>query len=403
MRCGSADSGHPVIDHQPTAHARCHLIPQPLLSRAFRPFFLLAALFAMVAMAVWGLVLAGFGPPLDAGWHGHEMIFGYGGAVIAGFVLTAAPNWTGRRPIGARSLSGLILLWVAARLAAVIPGLPVQLRAIVCAAFFAALALAAGWSVIPARSRRNYAVIGLLAAFSILELCFWLVPAFRLRVLNATLMLILVLIAIVGGRVIPLFTGNATPGLHTRPGGQWRDFLAVAILGLLAALALVPGCPRLLYGAIAALGAVTHLARMQGWGARRTLTRPILWVLHLAYFCLSVGLALLAARDFGAPMPSLVPLHVLAVGALGLMTLGMMTRVSLGHTGRVISADRWTTVAYVLLLMAVVVRAGGPFFCQGSCRMVMLLAAGFWMAAFAIFLVSYLRVLVRPRIDGRSG
>lgn len=403
MRCGSADSGHPAIDYQPATHARCHLIPQPLLARAFRPFFLLAALFAIVAMAVWGLILAGFGPPLDARWHGHEMIFGYGGAVIAGFVLTAAPNWTGRRPTGVWPLSGLILLWIAARLATVIPGLPALLRAIVCAAFFAALALAAGWLVIPARSRRNYPVLGLLAAFSALELLFWLVPSFRLRVLNATLMLIMALISIVGGRVIPMFTGNATPGLHTRPGGQRRDFLAVAILGLLAALALVPGCPRLLYGAIAALGAITHLARMRGWGARRTLTRPILWVLHLAYFCLPLGLALLAARDFGAPMPPLIPLHVLAVGALGLMTLGMMTRVSLGHTGRVIAADHWTAVAYVLLLMAVVVRAAGPFFCHGSCRTAMLLAAGLWTAAFATFLVSYLHVLVKPRIDGRSG
>lgn len=376
---------------------------QLLLIRAFRPFFLLAALYAVIAMAVWSLVLAGSGFPLDAQWHGHEMIFGYGGAVIAGFVLTAALNWTGRRQIGLLPLSGLVLLWVAGRLVVLIPRFSVLPKAIVGAAFFAALALAAGWSVIPARSRRNYAIIGVLAVFSALDLFFWLVPDFRLHVLNTALMLILVLISIIGGRVIPFFTGNATPGLHTRPGGQPRDLIATVMLVLLAVLALEPNCPRTLYGAIAGLAAGAHLMRMQGWGAAHTLTRPILWVLHLAYLCLPIGLALLAARDLGAPVPVFAPLHVLAVGAFGLMTLGMMTRVSLGHTGRAIVADRQATVAYGLLFLAVVVRAGGPFVCSGSCRTILLLAAGLWIASFTIFLISCVHVLVTPRIDGRPG
>ena len=377
------------------------MISQSLLAKAFRPFFLLAALFAVIAMIVWSLVLAGSGPPLGAQWHGHEMIFGYGGAVIAGFILTAASNWTGRRAVSGLPLVLLVLAWLAARIVVVMPDLPALFKAVVCASFFASLALAAGWSVILARSRRNYAVVGLLAAFSALELLFWLVPSFRVRVLHSALMLILVLIAIIGGRVIPLFTRNATPGLHTRPGRQWRDFIAVAILVALSVLALCPNCSRALYGAIAALGALTHLLRMQGWGTARTLTRPILWVLHLAYLCLPAGLALLAARDFNVPIPALVPLHVLAVGALGLMTLGMMTRVSLGHTGRIVAADRKTTLAYVLLLLAVVVRAAGPFLCSASYRAAMLLAASLWIAAFAIFLASYVRVLVTRRVDDK--
>lgn len=379
------------------------MISHPLLIRAFRPFFLLATSYAIIAMAEWSLVLAGSGLSLSPQWHGHEMIFGYGGAVIAGFVLTAASNWTGTKPVGGRLLLGLVCLWVAGRLVILIPGLPLLPKAIVCAAFFAALALVAGRSIISARSRRNYAVVGLLVVFAALDLFFWLIPGFRLHVLKATLMLILVLISIIGGRVIPFFTRNATPGMDTRPGGQPRDHIATAMLVLLAMLTLDPNCPRTLYGSVAALGALTHLMRMQGWGAARTLTRPILWVLHLAYLCLPIGLGLLAVRNLGAPVPAFVPLHVLAVGAFGLMTLGMMTRVSLGHTGRVIAADRWTTSAYVLLVLSVIARAGGPFFCSKSCWMVMLLAAGFWIAAFMVFLASYLRVFLAPRVDGQPG
>jgi len=216
-------------------------------------------------------------------------------------------------------------------------------------------------------------------------------------------MFILVLVALVGGRVIPAFTRNATPGLRARPGGQWRDRAALASLAVLGLLALCPATQRLVFGGVAAFAALAHGLRMWGWGGRATLRRPILWVLHAAYACLPLGLGLLAARDFGAPVPRWVPLHVLALGALGLMTLGMMTRVSLGHTGRRIVAGKATTSAYLLLAAAVVARTVGPFLGTSMWRMWMLGAASLWVLAFAVFLLVYARILIAPRPDGRPG
>jgi uncharacterized protein involved in response to NO len=375
----------------------------PLFALGFRLFFLLAAVFAVVAMLLWGFVLAGHGPALGPLWHGHEMLFGYVGAVIAGFILTAAATWTERPTLVGAPLVALALVWVAARIVVAIPSVPDGLKAALCAGFFVFLAIGVGRPIVTAGSRRNYGIIAVLGVFAALELLYWLVPSLRTRVLDATLMFILVMITVIGGRVIPIFTSNEIPGLRVRPGGQWRDRVALASLVALGVLALIPATPQPLFAAVAALGALAHALRMLGWGGGKTLHRPILWVLQAAYVCLPVGLALFAARGFGAPIPFWVPLHVLAVGALGLMTFGMMTRVSLGHTGRLIVAGRATTWAYVLLVAAVVVRSGGSFLDASSWRAAMLIAVGLWTAAFVIFLAVYARILLTPRADGKPG
>ncbi|MGH8225608.1 MAG: NnrS family protein [Gammaproteobacteria bacterium] len=385
------------------SNASSNLRFPPVLALGFRPFFLLAGLFAVVAMLLWGFVLAGHGPALGPLWHGHEMLFGYAGAVIASFVLTAAANWTKRTTLIRAPLAAIALVWVAARIVVALPAAPDGLKAALCAGFFVFLAIGVGRPIIAAGSRRNYGIIAVLSVFAALELLYWLVPGLRTHVLDATLMFILVMVALIGGRVIPAFTRGATPGLRVRPAGLWRDRVAMATLVALGVLALIPATPRPLFAAIAALGALAHALRMLGWGGEKTLGRPILWVLQAAYFCLPAGLALWAAQGFGAPIPFWVPLHVLAVGALGLMTLGMMTRVSLGHTGRLIVADKMTTLAYVLLIAAVVVRAGGPFLGAVSWQTIMLVAVGLWTAAFAIFVFAYTRILVSPRADGKPG
>ncbi|MGH8427619.1 MAG: NnrS family protein [Gammaproteobacteria bacterium] len=379
------------------------LFSLPLLALGFRLFFLLAGLFAVVAMLLWGFVLAGHGPALGPLWHGHEMLFGYAGAVIAGFVLTAAANWTKRPTLIRASLAAIALVWVAARIVVALPAAPDGLKAALCAGFFVFLAIGVGRPIIAVRSSRNYGVIAVLSVFAALELLYWLAPGLRARVLDAALMFILVMVALIGGRVIPAFTRNATPGLRVRPAGLWRDRVAMAALIALGVLALIPATPQPLFAAVAALGAAAHALRMLGWGGGKTLSRPILWVLQAAYICLPAGLALWAAQGFGAPIPFWVPLHVLAVGALGLMTLGMMTRVSLGHTGRLIVADKATTLAYVLLIAAVVVRGGGPFLGAASYQTVMLVAVGLWTAAFVIFVLGYARILLSPRPDGKPG
>lgn len=374
-----------------------------MLALGFRPFFLLAGLFAVAAMVLWGMALDGRGPALGPLWHGHEMLFGYAGAVIAGFALTAAANWTGRPTLAGAPLAELALVWVAARIAVALPGAPDGIKAALCAGFFVFLGVGIGRPIVAARNRRNYGIVGVMAAFAGLELVYWLAPGLRASVLESALMFILVLVALIGGRIIPAFTRNATPGLEVRPAGQWRDRAAMASLVVLGLLALCPATRPPVFAGVAALGALAHAWRMSGWGGRSTLRRPVLWVLQMAYLCLPLGLALVAARGFGAPLPRWMPLHVLAVGALGLMTLGMMTRVSLGHTGRRIVAGKATTLAYLLLAAAVVVRAAGAFAGPSAWRAWMLVAASLWVLAFTMFLFVYSRMLLAPRPDGRPG
>lgn len=354
-------------------------------------------------MALWGAVLAGEGPALGPSWHGHEMLFGYTGAVIAGFVLTAASNWTGRPTLTGLSLAAIALVWVAARIVVPDPAVPAGVKAALCAGFYVFLAFGVGRPILAAQGRRNYGILLVLVVFAVLELMFWLDPARRSHVLEAALMFVMVMIAVIGGRVIPAFTRNATPGLKVRRPGQWRDRAAIGLLALFGVLLLTPGVPRWLLAAVSALAAVTHALRMQGWGGTRTLHRPILWVLQVAYLFLPVGLGLYAARNLGAPVPFWVPLHVLAVGGLGLMTLGMMTRVSLGHTGRMIAAGRLTVLSYGLLVAAVAVRSVGGLLAGAPWQGAMLAAAGLWSLAFLVFLFVYAHVLLEPRIDGKPG
>ncbi len=375
----------------------------PVLALGFRPFFLLASLFAVVSMAIWGSVIAAHGPALGPLWHGHEMLFGYAGAVIAGFVLTAASNWTGRSTLTGSALAAIVLVWVAARIVVPMPGVADGVKAALCSGFYVFLAFGVGRPIVATRGRRNYGVVLVLIGFAVLELYFWLMPIIRSRVLVAALMFVTVMIAVIGGRVIPGFTRNATPGLAVRAGGQWRDRIAIASLVAFGVFVLCPASPPWLLAAFAAIGAGAHALRMQGWGATVTARRPILWVLHLAYLFLPLGLGLYAALYLGAPVPLWVPLHVLAVGALGLMTLGMMTRVSLGHTGRVIIADRVTTLSYLLLVAAVIARGFGGWLEGAGWKAAMLVAAGLWTLSFVLFLALYARVLLAPRPDGRPG
>jgi len=373
----------------------------PVLALGFRPFFLLAALFAVVSMVIWGSVLAAHGPALGPLWHGHEMLFGYAGAVIAGFVLTAASNWTRRTTLTGSALAAIVLVWVAARIVVPMSVVPDGVKAALCSGFYVFLAVGVGRPILAARGRRNYGVVLVLLAFAVLELYFWLMPVIRSRVLLAALMFVMVMIAVIGGRVIPGFTRNATPGLAARASGQWRDRIAIASLVAFGVFVLCPASPPWLLAAFAAIGAVAHALRMQGWGAAATTRRPILWVLHVAYLFLPLGLGLYAALYLGAPVPPWVPLHVLGVGALGLMTLGMMTRVSLGHTGRVIIAGRMTSLSYLLLVAAVISRSVGGWLQGSGWKTAMLVAAVLWTLAFVAFLAIYARVLLEPRPDGR--
>lgn len=382
-----------------------------LLAKGFRPFFLLAAVWAIVAVPLWLVVQAG-GADLGvylvpADWHAHEMVFGFSVAVVAGFLLTAAANWTQRETATGALLLGLCVLWIAGRVALLASGvLPPALVATISLAFLPVLAIVIGRVIVLAKSKRNYGIVLVLAALFAAQLLT------HVGALQHDLMLerrgsllgvdlILVLIAVVGGRVIPLFTRNATKASDIES-NAWVDRAAIASVAVagLADVLLLSG-PAL--AAIMAVAAVLNALRMRRWGVQHTLREPLLWVLHVGYFFLPIGLALRAVAELTPHVQASAALHATTVGAIGVLTLGMMARVSLGHTGRAIVAPKAITVAFVLVILAAIVRVVGPMIGGRVSTPSLHAAATLWSLAFLLYVARIAPVLVAPRPDGRPG
>ena len=380
----------------------------------FRTFFLLAAIFAAVAMPVWvamrRAILAGPESWPAGAWHGHEILFGYVAAVIAGFLLTASPNWTGAGPIKGARLAGLAGLWLAGRVAmALSDTLPPALVAAVDVAFLPVLALSILPSLVAARQPRNLVFVPILlclAATNLVvhgEMLAWWDDGAS-AALVVTLDIVVLLIAAIGGRIVPSFTQAALQRagqeleIAAKP---WLDGLALGTLLLLAIIdAAVPW--SMAAGIVALVAAIAHGWRLARWKSRYTRGQSILWVLHLGYAALVAGLLLkgLAALDV---VPVDVALHALTVGAVGLMTLGVMSRVALGHTGRPLVVHRLVTVAYLLMAAAALVRVVVPWVEAGAITVVVDVSGTLWSAAYVLFLVIYAPMLTRARADGKPG
>jgi len=382
-----------------------------LLQKGFRPFFVLAALFAVGVVPLWLLVYTGHAGVgaylLPTVWHAHEMVFGFSAAVIAGFLLTAVPNWTSRPTATGGLLAALCLVWVAGRAALLLTGvLPAAVVAAVNLAFLPLLALTVGRVIVAARSRRNYGIVLALVALWLAQLATHagaLMGSIPWQT-NGPVMgvdLVILIIMVIGGRIIPLFTRNATKaeGIRNLP---WIDRLSLAgAVALLGADALsVTGAPL---AAIAAAAAALSAARMIHWGARHTLREPLLWVLHVGYAFVPLGFGLRALAVFVPQVTDSTALHALTLGAIGTLTLGMMARVSLGHTGRPLKASPALGVAFALVVLAALLRVVGPMV-GGALRTPSIHAAGTaWTVAFAIYLIGIGPFLFRPRPDGRPG
>lgn len=377
------------------------------LALGFRPFYLLAGIFAAVSVPLWAARFAGWlGEWVyfsESVWHAHEMIFGYALAVIVGFLFTAVRNWTGRPTPSGATLAAIAAAWLAARVLVFTPW--TELAAIADAGF--ALAAAAGIAVplIASRNRRNYFFIALLVVLGAVNLCFYLAKDDVLDVpvgvgLQIALDLILFVMAVMAGRVIPMFTANAIPGTDPRR-HPWLDRAALgAILLLVAADAI--DAPEELMALVAALAALLHGARFLLWRPWRTLGKPLVWILHASYGWIVLHLALRAIAELGLIMPSLAT-HALTVGAIGGLTLGMMTRTSRGHTGRPLEPGPAEIAAFALLQLAAAVRVLVPLF-EPQLYLDALIASGaLWSLAFAVFVAVYGPILTRPRADGRPG
>lgn len=377
-----------------------------ILSYGFRPFFFLGSLYAALTVPIWlWSYFGGAGPvgPLPGlAWHAHEMLFGYLGAVMAGFVLTAVPNWTGRLPISGAPLAALVGIWLVGRVAMFLQPEPIS-AAILDLAFPLTLAAAVWREILARRNFRNAPIALLLTLFAfanLLDHAAGLHTALTGLGIRIALAVAALMIALVGGRVIPSFTRNwmARSGLSPLPAAM--DHLDKVALGV-TAIALVgwivaPEAPAVGTGLLSA--GVLLFARLMRWRGYRALGEPIVLVLHLGYLWLAVALLLLG---LAALAPGVVPassaIHALTAGAVGTMTLAVMTRASRGHTGRPIVADGPTVAIYCLVTLGAVLRVAAPFFDAGY--LPALVAGGvLWSAAFALFALAYAPMLLTRRL-----
>jgi uncharacterized protein involved in response to NO len=386
-----------------------------LFRYGFRPFFLLAGLWAVVPMlALFGSLVAGGWPagalPLYR-WHAHELIFGYAAAAIAGFLLTAVPSWTGARPVSGAALVALVALWAADRvIVSPLIAVPVAAALPLGVAFFPALAGALAVPLLRAGALRNMPFLLFLSLLFAADLLLHaryhgLIDAVPFDALRLALNVVLLLVVIVGGRIIPAFSHNALrqagrPAQTAAP--PWLNGLAIGTVAAILMVDLVAQ-DSALSGVLAALGALLLLGRLSHWQGHRTLDMPLVWVLHLGYGWLVVGLMLKAVWLLLASHWAVNWLHALNVGAFGTMILGVMTRAALGHTGRALVPARIIALAYVLVSIAALARVWGPLAVPVYARQITLCALGIWVAAYAIYLFVYFPILLRPRLDGKPG
>lgn len=377
-----------------------------VFSYGFRPFFLLAAVWAAVAMLVWLMWLAGLVAlssrwgPVD--WHVHGLVFGFLPAVIAGFLLTAVPNWTGRLPVVGRPLAGLVLVWLLGRGATFWPdALPPFLTAVLDMAFLALLAGLIAREIVAGRNWRNLKVLVPLGLLLLAQGLFhWEAAqgsAAQGMGMRLGLAAAVFLIALIGGRIVPSFTRNwlARRGPGALPAGFTRFDAATLVATGAALLAWVaaPFAPST--GALAVLAGMLLALRMTRWQGWRCTTEPLVLILHLAYAFVPLGLVLLGASVFWPwAVPQAAALHGWTAGAVGVMTLAVMTRASLGHTGQALTASPGTTLIYGLILVAALARVLAGFWPVEGLMHASALA---WVLAFAGFAALYGPPLLRPR------
>jgi uncharacterized protein involved in response to NO len=385
-----------------------------LFEYGFRPFFLLAGCYAAVSVFVWiWLYRSGtslFSPMPPQLWHGHEMLFGFVGAAIAGFMLTAVPSWTGSRGFAGLPLVVLTALWVLGRIAFALAGrIPDAFLAVAELAFLPGVLVLIAPPVLRTMNR-NVPLLLVLSVFWCLDAAFlWATAhgdaALARGLLLTTLGVVLTLITVIGGRIVPAFTANALrargidANLRSRPG---IERLAI---GSMAALAFADlfRVPVDMSAYIAGVAALAHLARVAGWKTRYTFRDPIVWILHVAYYWLPVGLALRALHALGGWTFTVHWLHALGTGAAATMVLAVMTRAALGHTGRPLCAARPVVWSYYLLIAAGIIRVFGPAVLPVGYLATITLASAAWIAAFLLFAIVYTPILLRPRADGRPG
>ncbi|GLQ07741.1 NnrS family protein [Sneathiella chinensis] len=392
----------------------------PLFETGFRVFFLAAALYAPLALLLFLLDLAGLASPLAGAtplsltlWHGHELVFGFIVAVAAGFLTTAVPVWAGSPRIHGAPLVGLFLLWLAGRLTMTFAGLlPAWMVALVDLAFVPALAFMIARPILQKRLWRNAGFIPLLLLITLGNILFHAetlggtgTDGAAATGLRFAIGLFVLMTVMIGGRVIPFFTSNwlarqGKPPLSDSPPLLVRATLIACLLTVLASLFPLPGWVLALLNVAAGL---LVLARLSRWQGGRTLSDPLMWVLHAGYGLLGLGFLAAATSHSFDSISEPASLHVITIGGLGVMIYGMMSRIALGHTGRPLVVSPFITAAYFILILSMLLRVIPATFLPDWYFAGIITAGAGWLVVWCLYLVVYTPILIRPRPDGKAG
>ncbi|MGP0564471.1 MULTISPECIES: NnrS family protein [unclassified Nitrospina] len=380
-------------------------LAHPFLQNGFRPFFLLGALYSVTNLLIWGGFFAGHRPPptfmLDpVQWHAHEMVFGYTIAIVSGFLLTAVANWTGRNPAGPMHLAGLAALWLAGRVVMQFDlGLPETVIILVEGSFILALALTLSLPLLKSWNKRNFVFLVLLSILLACDTTFLVTK--DSPPLYVAVMIIVAMISLIGGRVIPSFTVAA---LHQR-GEKARqvpqeklDILALLSLALVILAFVFADEEGTFLAGASFFSAIIHALRMRRYHTHRILRDPMALILHIGYGWVIAGLILTGFSALGSvPFPT--SLHAFTAGAIGSMTLGMMSRVPLAHTGRTVRATRLTILSFILLQGSALMRVLGPIMDPDNTVNWIMGSATLWAFCFAFYILAYTPILWKPELE----
>jgi len=395
-------------------NSRTALAIAPLWRLAFRPLFLGGTLFSVIAIAWWinfWLNPSGWMPvggPIF--WHGHEMLFGFGAAIVVGFLLTAVQSWTGVQGLRGKPLAALALTWLSGRLLMAFgAGLPAWLVAMGDVAFLLLAAIAMAYPVIKVRQWNNLMFVPMLFVLALLNgISHWGAisgnPQLATQSLHGTIMLFTLIIAVVGGRVIPAFTANTT-GCRKAPPLKWLEATSLVSIMLLLVIAFVgyDNVPSALLLGVSVIAALANGGRFLRWGFEHSGPEPLLWSLHLAYAFIPLGFVMLALHSVGLMDNTSAALHSFTVGSIGGMILAMISRVTLGHTGRPLNPPVLIKFAYLSIISAAIVRIGVSAWLPEWNGWGIGIAGGLWILAYTTYLYFYAPMLLTTRADGRPG
>lgn len=378
-----------------------------LLRLGFRPFFLFGTLYSIVSVAIWVYAFQN-GQPEQLNvpavwWHVHEMLFGFAMAIVAGFVLTAVQTWTGVNGTKSYRLAFIVSLWAMPRVLYWFD-VSIWLIAGIEALFLAALAYEVGFRVVKAKGWRNLFfvplfILALMANFASYAAIEGLVPFSALSVWQAMIWWFVLLLSIMGGRVIPFFTARKFNFEKAQP-LMWLDVAANLPLALLFVLSFFPQLFAEVSPVVMLTGALFQFIRMARWKPWRTLSEPLVWSLHLSYFCIPLGLI---ASGLTTGFEKHAMIHMFAIGALGGLILAMIARVTMGHTGRAIYKGPRMWPAFLAVFLAALLRSLGVGFSPVYMMLIINLSAILWAFAFTMFIYYFAVMLISPRVDGHPG